>query len=82
MNQKRLNLGTASSDQGRSNMGILDNFESYLESRYNIDPIEDNQEKCHYCTHKAKYTDIAEIAKQGYQVVGVCQCHSYKGLSS
>jgi hypothetical protein len=56
-------------------MGILDNIEAYID----LDP---KQEKCHYCTNKAKYTDIAEIAKQGYQVVGVCQCHSYKGLSS
>jgi PP-loop superfamily ATP-utilizing enzyme len=67
-------------------MGILDNLEDYLESKYNIDPIESKDdktlEKCHYCTNKAKYTDVAEIAKQGYQVVGVCQCHSYKGLSS
>jgi hypothetical protein len=66
-------------------MGILDNFEDYLESRYNIDPIESKEdqslEKCHYCTNKAKYTDVAEIAKQGYQVVGVCQCHYVQDIS-
>ena len=64
-----------SSSQRKINMGILDNFEAYID----LDP---KQEKCHYCTHKAKYTDVAEIAKQRYQVVGVCQCHSYKGLYS
>lgn len=73
-------------------MGILDNFEAYIEAKYNIDPIEskddktlekcDNStEKCHYCTNKAKYTDVAEIAKQRYQVVGVCQCHYVQDIS-
>jgi hypothetical protein len=62
-------------------MGILDNFEAYIEAKYNIDPIETNEEKCHYCTNKAKYTDVAQIAKQGYQVVGVCQCHFVQDIS-
>jgi hypothetical protein len=53
-------------------MGILDNFEAYID----IDP-----EKCHYCTNKAKYTDVAEIAKQGYAVIGVCQCHYVQDVS-
>ena len=73
-------------------MGILDNFEAYIEAKYNIDPIESKEEKtlekcdnstekCHYCTNKAKYTDVAEIAKQRYQVVGVCQCHFVQDIS-
>ncbi len=33
------------------------------------------KEICHYCANKAKYTDVAEIAKQRYAVIGVCQCH-------
>lgn len=63
-------------------MGILDNLEAYLEARYNIEPIEDKaNELCHYCTNKAKYTDVAEIAKQGYAVIGVCQCHFVQDVS-
>jgi len=56
-------------------MGILDNLEAYID----IDP---KDEKCHYCTNKAKYTDVAEIAKQGYAVIGVCQCHYIQDVSS
>jgi hypothetical protein len=69
-------------------MGILDNLEAYLEARYNIDENDNEQEKCddsiekcHYCTNKAKYTDVAEIAKQGYAVIGVCQCHFVQDVS-
>jgi hypothetical protein len=35
----------------------------------------DEKELCHYCANKAKYIDIAEIEKQRYAVIGVCQCH-------
>lgn len=56
-------------------MGILDNFESYLDKELNL-------EKCHYCTNKAKYTDVAEITKQRYAVIGVCQCHFVQEVSS
>jgi hypothetical protein len=56
-------------------MGILDNLESYLEQS-------EDKDKCHYCTNKAKYTDVAEIAKQGYAVIGVCQCHYIQDVSS
>jgi hypothetical protein len=52
-------------------MGILDNFEAYLEQA----------EKCHYCQAMATYNDLAEI-NQTYQIVGVCACHSFKGLIS
>lgn len=55
-------------------MGILDNLEAYLEA--------EQAEKCHYCTNVAKYNDLAEIDKAKYDVVGVCECHSYKGLVS
>jgi hypothetical protein len=55
-------------------MGILDNLEAYLEA--------EPKEKCHYCQAIAKYNDLAEVDKDSYQVVGVCACHSFKGLSS
>lgn len=38
-------------------------------------------EKCHYCQALAKYNDLAEVDRT-YKIVGVCACHSYKGLSS
>jgi hypothetical protein len=57
-------------------MGILDNFEAYVEW------AEDQKtEKCHYCQAIATYNDLAEVDRN-YQVVGVCACHSFKGLSS
>lgn len=56
-------------------MGILDNFEAYLEAE------EQEAEKCHYCQALAIYNDLAEV-EQNYQIVGVCACHSFKGLSS
>jgi hypothetical protein len=56
-------------------MGILDNLEAYLENA-------GDTEKCHYCQGIAKYNDLAEIDKAKYDVVGVCECHSYKGLVS
>ena len=56
-------------------MGILDNLEAYLEAG-------ETKEKCHYCQAIAKYNDLAEVDKDSYQVVGVCACHSFKGLSS
>ena len=59
----------------RDNMGILDNLEAYLEKT-------EETEKCHYCQHTAKYNDVAEIDQTKYKLVGVCECHSYKGLSS
>jgi hypothetical protein len=62
-------------------MAILDNFEAYLESKYNIQPEAEKTETCHYCKDMAVYNDIANVNKK-YQVVGVCACHSYKGLSS
>ena len=54
-------------------MGILDNLEAYLEA--------DTKEKCHYCQAVATYNDLAEVDRT-YKVVGVCACHSFKGLSS
>lgn len=41
----------------------------------------DNTDKCHYCQAIAIYNDLAEVDKI-YQIVGVCACHSFKGLSS
>jgi len=38
-------------------------------------------EKCHYCQAIATYNDIAEINRT-YKIVGVCACHSFKGLAS
>jgi hypothetical protein len=55
-------------------MGFLDNLEAYLEKA-------EETEKCHYCQNKAKYDDIAQV-DQTYDIVGVCECHSFKGLSS
>jgi hypothetical protein len=55
-------------------MGILDNLESYLEKTEQAD-------RCHYCQAMATYNDLAEINKT-YQIVGVCACHSFKGLIS
>ena len=55
-------------------MGILNNLEAYLENA-------EQPEKCHYCNNIAKYNDLAEI-DQTYDIVGVCECHSFKGLSS
>ena len=55
-------------------MGILDNLEFYLEKA-------EQAEKCHYCQAIATYNDLAEIDKT-YKIVGVCACHSFKGLSS
>lgn len=39
------------------------------------------EDKCHYCQAIAIYNDLAEVEKT-YQIVGVCACHSFKGLSS
>ena len=55
-------------------MGILDNLEEYLEQAEQAD-------KCHYCQAVATYNDLAEINKT-YQIVGVCACHSFRGLIS
>lgn len=55
-------------------MGILDKLEAYLEKAESTD-------KCHYCQAIATYNDIAEIDRT-YKIVGVCQCHSFKGLIS
>jgi hypothetical protein len=57
-------------------MGILDNFEAYLETAE-----EQETEKCYYCQAIATYNDIAEV-ERNYQIVGVCGCHAYKGLVS
>lgn len=54
-------------------MGILDNLEAALEA--------EEAEKCHYCQALAVYNDLAEVDKT-YKIVGVCACHSYKGLVS
>jgi hypothetical protein len=56
-------------------MGILDNLEAYLE-------VTESVEKCHYCQHIAKYNDVTELEQNSYKIVGVCECHSFKGLSS
>lgn len=55
-------------------MGILDNLEAALEA--------EETEKCHYCQKAAKYNDLAEVDQCRYDVVGVCECHSFKGLNS
>ena len=55
-------------------MAILDNLEAYFDRA-------EESEKCHYCKALATYNDLAKVNKT-YQVVGVCACHSYKGLSS
>jgi hypothetical protein len=46
---------------------------------HNVPSVED---KCHYCQAIAKYNDVAEVDQTKYKLVGVCECHSYKGLSS
>ena len=43
--------------------------------------MENNEDKCYYCQAVATYNDLAEV-NRNYQVVGVCACHSFKGLSS
>lgn len=55
-------------------MGILDNFEASLDKA-------EETENCHYCKAMAIYNDLAKV-DQTYQIVGVCACHSYKGLAS
>lgn len=50
------------------------NFEEDLEAA-------GQTEKCHYCQAIAIYNDLAEVEKN-YQIVGVCACHAFKGLSS
>jgi hypothetical protein len=54
-------------------MGILDNLEASLEA--------EELDRCHYCQAVATYNDLAEVDRN-YQIVGVCACHSFKGLSS
>ena len=56
-------------------MGILDNLEAALEKA-------EQAEKCYYCHNLAKYTDVASRDNNNYVVVGVCECHAYKGLVS
>lgn len=56
-------------------MAILDNFEEYFEAQLN------ETELCHYCKAMATYNDLAKV-DQTYQIVGVCACHSFKGLSA
>jgi hypothetical protein len=55
-------------------MATLDNLEASLDKA-------ESTESCHYCKAMAIYNDIANVDKT-YKVVGVCECHSYKGLSS
>jgi len=57
-----------------SNMGILDNLEAYWEKADKVD-------SCYFCQNLAKYNDVAQI-EQTYQMVGVCERHSFKGLTS
>jgi hypothetical protein len=57
-------------------MAILDNFEEYFEARFNVDT-----DLCHYCTNKAKYTDVAKLDESQFAVVGVCQCHFVQDVS-
>lgn len=54
-------------------MGILDNLKASLKA--------EELEKCHYCQALATYNDLAEV-NRNYQIVGVCACHSFQGLSS
>jgi hypothetical protein len=56
-------------------MGILDNLEAYLE-------VTESTETCYYCQAVATYNDLAKVEKDSYKIVGVCACHSFKGLSS
>ena len=58
-------------------MGILENFESYMENLKDKD-----YELCYYCEQKSKYTDVAKIKTDNYGIINVCEFHSYKGLSS
>ena len=58
-------------------MGILDNFEEYFNPRKT-----EEKEKCYYCQAMATYNDLAQIDQDSYKIVGVCACHSFKGLSS
>jgi hypothetical protein len=55
-------------------MSILDNLEAYLEA--------EETDKCHYCQAMATYNDLAQVDQDSYKIVGVCACHSFKGLSS
>lgn len=58
-----------------SNMGILDNLEAYWEKTEKV-------ESCHFCQNLAKYSDVAEVDQNKYTMVGVCERHSFKGLTS
>ena len=55
-------------------MFSMDNLEAALEAG--------ETEKCYYCQKAAKYNDLAEVDTCRYDVVGVCECHAYKGLVS
>lgn len=72
---KDIFLANVCNECEKQDMGILDNFEAYLEAG------EQETELCHYCQALATYNDLAEV-DQNYQIVGVCGCHSYKGLVS
>jgi hypothetical protein len=52
----------------------MNNVKAYLEKA-------EQPEQCHYCQAMAIYNDLAKVNKT-YQIVGVCACHSFKGLSS
>jgi hypothetical protein len=58
-------------------MGILDNFEAYLEKAE-----KQETDLCHHCQSKATYTDIAQIDTNEYTIIDVCECHAFKGLNS
>lgn len=57
-------------------MSILDNLEEYID----FDQIDNawnkkDRELCHYCQSKATYTDVAQVDKDSYDIVGICRCH-------
>ena len=57
-----------------SRAAMIDNLETYWGKA-------DKVETCYFCQNMAKYNDVAQI-EQTYQIVGVCECHSFKGLTS
>jgi hypothetical protein len=53
---------------------MIDNLCKYWEETDKVD-------SCYFCHNLAKYYDVAQI-EQTYQIVSVCEHHSFKGLTS
>ena len=60
-------------------MGILDNFEAWVD----IDTVtEYSEDQCFYCKNESKYTDIAPKDVSTYMNIGVCSQHFVQVVTS